>query len=388
MRPLRCLATIPALLALFFGSAGRTETPGLPPTGVSHEEIARSTAGATLENLRGDLLAVFYPATVPTVPHYETRYPALYDRTAFLYVPRPRRSDVLDRLVTVHYRSTDTETAFRITRLVARLIYLHRLRFRRPVSFPRSADSADIWVNAPPGRGNAMGGETRTNQIYLFAVPERKPIEWVRTLCHEWGHLTLVAARGFVSPEPDAAGYLGERLFFKWLREDRDGAADDFTTHTDQDLYHRRQVAPLIEQFLAEGPGSPRLKQTDVAGMDYYIGAALALDETFGSSILAKALWSVDSENARALVDAVRNVLRSSATFSVRTPAWVPLDTGTFDITGSPAGLLGVADRPPLAVSERPRPLTVRLAGWKRARNLRQGTMTVTFSRRRSEETP
>ena len=39
----------------------------------------------------------------------------------------------------------------------------------------------------------------------------RDSIEWVRTVVHEWGHLTLPAARGFTAPENDAAGYLVPR---------------------------------------------------------------------------------------------------------------------------------------------------------------------------------
>ena len=339
------------------------EAGPLPLIG-THDEIARAAVGATLENLPGEIILVLYPATAPQQIIYEARRGGSYTQTASIYTPAPRKRGLLQRTVLLHYHADDTRNAHRAARLIARLLHLHRAHFGQDTTFYHAAPTAEVWFNAPPpAHRTEWGGETWTHHVYLYAPPvpdkespdkggldkggkERSLIEWVRTLCHEWGHLTLPAARGFDSPENDAAGFLGERLYLKWLSEDTATVADDFVTPDGLTLYQNRQVLPLIARLHDGGPASSDLKRRDTDGMDYYIALALASDTAFGSRLLARALFPILSEKPDELVRTLREAVQNSAAFTVRLPAWVPLERGTYQVSGPQTGTLHIADRP------------------------------------------
>jgi hypothetical protein len=198
----------------------------------------------------------------------------------------------------VHHEPPDRLLAQQTARLMARLLRLHYEHFGREARFPRDADVADVWL-APETQPNApeVGGETRDNQVYFFATgAPRSPIEWTRTVVHEWGHLTMNAARGFKEPENDAGGFLGERLYLKWLRADKGlpTAPDDGVVPAGLDLYYERQIAPLISRFRKFGPAAKTLSGMNQAAMDLYIGGVLESDTTYGSQLTGRALRNIE----------------------------------------------------------------------------------------------
>lgn len=356
--------------------------PALVPNRTALEAIV---PGGTVDILGS--YAVVVPAPARPTPALDGRYGWRFGRAAFVYELRADKPAGFARRVTVHYNRDDAPIARRTARLVARLLRLHHERFERPATFPRSSPEADLWLarETPAGQWPQPGGETRDNQVYVFDTgAARTAIEWTRTLAHEWGHLTLPAARAFWEPESDASGFLGERLYLKWLREERQAgtgpASDDGTDAASLDLYYQRQIAPLIARFQALGPEADLLNHADGRAMDLYVGAALAIDDSLGSALLGRGLFTVLDVHPRALLTALGEQAGRSATLAVRLPAWVPLRRATYEITGRRPGALLFANHPPLSLL--PNGVTrlqVRFPGWKWIRAASGGVTAITL---------
>lgn len=305
------------------------------------EELTRRFPGATVDRLEGGAYAVTPPPFALPESVEDLRYHWRFSCAAYVFLPRsegPMRG--LFRVVVLRYQPEYRDQARRCACLIARLLLLHRNHFHRETTFPDQAEGADVFLAAekPPG-GSHLGGETWKNSVYVFGVgvEKRSALEWVRTVAHEWGHLTLPAARRFREPENDAAGYLGERLYLKWLRSGEPGRParepDDGTTVADLDLYYHRQINPLIEEYQDAGPGSSLLDGADTAAMDYYIGAVLATDNAFGSTVTGRALYNVLADRAREFLVALRKDVVESPKVAVTLPAWIPVRQGTYRVT-------------------------------------------------------
>ena len=260
------------------------------------------------------------------------------------------------RLV-IHYQSVgDAPTAEQAMRLYSRLLNLYKERTGMETAFFHDADKADVWLAAQRPETAQDGGETRQNQLYIFGIHDtrRTKLEWVRTLVHEWGHLTLPAARGYTDPETDASGYLGERLYMKWLYDDLTLVGEngqpvhnvyrinDGTTPDDLKKYYTRQIAPLMARFNrpeAEGggPNAPVLLQKDTRAMDGYIGAVCACDTAWGSPQTNRALFGILGTTAPDFFASARTVwtrqMQTGKPVWVHLPAWVPLEKGTYRLT-------------------------------------------------------
>jgi hypothetical protein len=339
--------------------AGPMQTGGAPPfVAPDLPSLKQGAADSEVESELGGYVVVLpAPYAAPAVA-VDPRFHWRFARAIYIYAPdrsamvigSPQVAAGLTRLVTVHHQPEDTPRAQQTARLIARLLRLYRTHFHRDAPFPRDADTADVWLtpDTPPNAQEA-GGETRDNQVYIFATDAaRSPIEWTRTVSHEWGHLTMYAARGFLSPENDAGGFLGERLYLKWMREEpRTGApADDGVTQDGLDLYWDRQIEPLMDLFADAGPTSPKLDGLDDEAMDLYIGGVLAADAAFGSALTGEALRSIEGVRSRDFFDSLRQTVSdrlADSALPVRLPAWVPLERGRYLVSdhdhGGAAGI-------------------------------------------------
>lgn len=394
MRPARLYLAVLTASALGGTRAGRAAEPFALPAVVQSRTALTAKAPATrVEDLPGGLVVVS-PAPFQPAIHVDARYRWRFSQALWVYAPQIPDGPALTRIVTIHYTPDDAEVSQRTARLCARLWRLHCLHLQRRPRFGRGSSEANLWLtrNTPDLSSSVpgVGGETWDNHAYLFATgAERTPIEWVRTVAHEWGHLTLPGARGFVVPENDASGFLGERLYLKWLREETrnstaHGPADGVEV-TGLNTYHARQITPLIARFQAVGPRSPDLDGTSRNAMDLYIGAALAADETLGSALLGRALFTVLGLRARDFVRALQTAVAQASVLPVRLPAWVPLSQTTYTVRAAPAGRPGTvafADRPPFPVRGRTgTKLRVQLPGWKWVRATSGGVQTITLER-------
>jgi hypothetical protein len=292
-------------LLCFLGVLPRAAHAGpVPWTSPDAASLRAAVRDAAVESLPGKYVVLFpEPFAAPT-PLIEARYRWRFSRSVYVFAPvrqttRHNAPPPGLRLVTIlHHEPSDTKLAQQTARLIARLLRLHYEHFGRDVTFPRDADVADVWLapETPPNSGD-MGGETRDNQVYFFAAgAPRSPIEWTRTVAHEWGHLTMNAARGFTEPENDAGGFLGERLYLKWLWEDKNpaSASEDGVVRAGLDLYRERQILPLTARFSRLGPAAKVLSGMGQDSMDLYIGGILASDTADGSLITGRALRNIE----------------------------------------------------------------------------------------------
>jgi hypothetical protein len=345
--------------------------------------------GAAVESLPGGFAVVLPAPDAPLAPETEARYQQRFSRAIYVYAPRQTgAARGLFRVATVHHEPDGRARAGRYGRLAARLLRLHREHFGQDAAFGRDEPSADVWLSpgpAPVGKG--VGGETHGSQVYVWATAtaERTPLEWTRTLAHEWGHLTLPAARGFTEPEGDASGYLGERLYMKWLREDsataRPPRVDDGTVPADLDVYHRRQIAPLMGRWQQGGPQSRLLDARDTAAMDYYIGAALAADDAFGSRVLGRALFTVLDARPRDFLHSIARVTAEMPSVTVRLPAWTPLAKGTYAIAAETPGVVALGGDKVAVSRGRPGVVRVPVWGWERIRSVRGNVSRIILRR-------
>jgi hypothetical protein len=388
-RPFEVRSLVPwlaVLAAVVVPVPGVSVAADLPPASASDRgTLTRDDPRATVEEVPGGFLLLTPPEDRPAMAR-DGRYQWLFPRALFLYqtasggTAAGKGDRGWRRILTVHHAVKDADVALRTARLCARMLRLHRERFGKDAVFPRGHREAHVWLyrQTPLGPQVTLGGETRDNHVYVFATAEpRSPIEWVRTVAHEWGHLTLPAARGFSAPESDASGFLGERLYLKWLREERRAAGrdpllDDGTDAAGLDLYHGRQVAPLIARFEKTGPDSALWDGKGEETMDLYVGAALASDQALGSRLLGDALFTILGTAPRDLLAALRTTARGASLLRVKLPAWVPLERARYEIAAPDRVTVAVAGGAPLRLSRgRPAALRVERPGW---RWLRGGT--------------
>ncbi len=361
-----------------------------PPSAADAKALTGAAPDAAVESLPGGYVVVAPERHAAPYPVEERRYGLRFSRVVAVYEPEGG-SGRLVRRVTLHHEPDQRTQAVTTARLVARLLRLHRERFGRDAAFPRAAPAAAVYLSPDTPKAAALlGGETRGHEVYVFgAGTPRTPLEWTRTVVHEWGHATLPAARGYSEPESDASGYLGERLYFKWLYEEAVSAEttdyQDGTSLPDLELYHRRQIAPLIARFDAAGPNAPAWGRTDTTGMDLYIGAALAFDQAFGSRLLGRALYAIQDVTPRDLLRAMSDVVARAASGSlpVRLPAWVPLAQSRYRVAAADAasGSIAVSDLATVRLDKKGTTLRVARSGWRRV-TPKQGSVTRIYLRR------
>lgn len=353
----------------------------LPLNPANKEALSELSTGMELETLPGGYLVVAPSKTMLGDTKTDPNFGLKLSRQIAVYAPLAAGG--FQQVLAVRHEGADRAFALKVARLAARLMRLHKDRVGKDTAFPQGEDMAQVWLTRvkAPHNGSAAA-ETRVNNVYLFEIAEPRPeIEWARTISHEWGHLTLLAARGYKDPEGDAAGFLGERLFLKWLREDLQAlprSFDDFCERDGLQLYYTRQLAPLMARYNAGGPDDKRLGQLTTAGMDYYIGMALDTDEVFGSKVFGFALYHLEDTTPQALVNAVRNAVFLQTELKVKLPAWVPLAPDSYSVSG-PAGKV-LLDVRPLDPSK-PTPFKVIAPGYKRLKAVAGNIPSVTLRR-------
>jgi hypothetical protein len=304
----------------------------------SREAFGQLEGGFELEDAPGQLLLVKPPRQWQPGDGNDVsiHYPEVATgRRLYLYRPRNAGDESLVRVVTVHYDATESVVATQVAKIAAVFLLLHRTHFARPTQFATVGvddNEAHVWLASQTPLGKEIGGMTRANHVYVFGSGPVLPAdERLRTLAHEWGHLTLsqVCAKGFTSPESDASGYTGERLYLKWLheyseysnskenKESLEGVDKAFLT-----LYYNRQIKPLMDQYNAIGPSS--VKPLTAAGMNKYVGMVLATDEAVGGLLLAKGLFDRDTFRPEDLTNSLSKNITDAPSYSVKLPAWVP----------------------------------------------------------------
>lgn len=261
---------------------------------------------------------------------YNQKYPA----ACFVYIEEKAGGSVTGyaRRFVVHAPDNGAlPTAKRVAKL---LLWFHGMtRERLKTEHDRSLPTMHVWLTRSPGAGLSadVGGEQFKNQIYIYDIfAERKPMEWVREIAHEYGHYALPGVIGFTAPEEWSNGVLGERLYLKWLADEiktgRIPAENlPFITPAELDEFQARQIVPLISRWANQADWK-RLTRTDAAGMDDYTGLILYWDAVHGSAAVRDVFAASSSSANNTYLTApdvgqgAMNSLKDAEKFSVISP--------------------------------------------------------------------
>jgi len=121
-----------------------------------------------------------------------------------------------------------------------------------------------------------------------------------REIAHEYGHAVLPPIGGFKQPEVWVDGYLGEKLFLKWMRDDM--AAKKLTpddamgaSQNGLDAWVKKNVDPLVAKAALQHPDPSSINESQ-AGMDAFLGLALYVQTICPASLFVKSLMYTSSE--------------------------------------------------------------------------------------------
>ncbi|MBN1459690.1 MAG: hypothetical protein JXA57_09130 [Armatimonadetes bacterium] len=151
----------------------------------------------------------------------------------------------------------------------------------------RWGDPIDVWVTA----GGEPGGRAQGRSIYLYAVDTpRQPGEWLREVGHEYGHVCFPGVGGFEDTNDEwGDGHLAELLFPKWLTEL--GAPAWMPWSVDEwEASAQTERQRLMDAARSTEPTETLVKAEDEAARDYFLGAALLIEDAHGSAKLGEVL--------------------------------------------------------------------------------------------------
>ena len=146
---------------------------------------------------------------------------------------------------------------------------------------------------------------TKANAITIYDIGSySKPIEMARELAHEYGHATIPAVGGFETPEDWANGYLGEKLYMRWLRDamvDGTVSSDDVmgAKVTEVDEWVGKNVTPLVIEAASRPPDMKLLDGKGKKAMDAYLGLVLYADSILPQATFARSIRLIGSDRAK-----------------------------------------------------------------------------------------
>jgi hypothetical protein len=161
-----------------------------------------------------------------------------------------------------------------------------------------------------------------------------------REISHEYGHAILPPVGGFQAPEDWGNGYLGEKLYMRYLMNElvakRLGPEDAMgATATELKQFVAKEVDPLWNAVCRSGPNYQLLRSTGQKALDAYLGLALYADLLLPSSVFSRSLKIIGSVKAIDYPASVSNAVAEVPEVSIRVPAnwvkkpmWIPLPKG------------------------------------------------------------
>lgn len=184
------------------------------------------------------------------------------------------------------------------------------------------------------------GHRRRANAIYVYDLGSfREPVEMARELAHEYGHAVLPAIGGFETPEDWGNGYLGERLFLKWLRDGQKAGhlvKEDMMNATlpQLDAWVARNVDALVLRSAAVAPDPRLIGGKGQASLDAFLGLALYMEAVMPPEVFARTLRLIGSMKAADYPAAAVRAAEEK-TFDFRVPPslqgkaiWLPVGKG------------------------------------------------------------
>lgn len=182
------------------------------------------------------------------------------------------------------------------------------------------------------------GRQKSVNTIYFYDLPSfSDPVETAREVAHEYGHAILPPIGGYEAPENWANGYLGEKLFMRWMRDAI--AAGRLTTEDTMgaeapqlDEWVRKNVDPLVIKSSQALPTPQLLNDPSAAGMDRYIGLALYAATILPDAVFGRSMLLTSSTDAKDYPEAIALAAEEPAEYTLRIPTylrgktlWIPV---------------------------------------------------------------
>lgn len=233
-------------------------------------------------------------------------------------------------------RKPENDLAMGVATMDGRLWQLvnHKYKIDHPDMYRglRMVDEYLCWGGQAGGE-QAFGQDVeagivrRVNTIYIYDIASfKKPLEMAREVAHEYGHAVLPAIGGFKAPEDWANGYLGEKLFLRWIRDlmvrgDLDSSSVMGVSLAELEPWVAKNVDPLVLDASSHAPNLAVLRSTGPKAMNAYLGLVLYADSILPQETVARSfkLAGKASEYPDALVQACEGV-----SYTVNLPGMLP----------------------------------------------------------------
>ena len=201
--------------------------------------------------------------------------------------------------------------------LVARMVMqlwnktFRTLKFDHPNQFNSGIVDFYLCFGGEPGGEQLFGEEilpnrpqpVKVNTIYIYQLHSfKEPVEMAREVAHEYGHAILPGIGGFKQPEVFSNGYLGEKLFLKWMRDGIAASRSNPDAPTSLspldamgaplerlDAWVTANVDPLVKQAATRYPDGKLINESR-GGMDAFLGLALYMESAFPPALFTRSL--------------------------------------------------------------------------------------------------
>ncbi len=187
------------------------------------------------------------------------------------------------------------------------------------------------------------GAEQYEDDVFIYdAARDRRPVEWLREIAHEWGHYALPRMGRFTEPEPYASGVLGEAIFLqrlaeeaglvvgeRWPSERAQAAVGALWGNGRVELadYLTQMRTDTLDLWLARGPNSELAAGLGEESFRYLVGAMLWVEAAHGHDLLRATLLKAPGESPADFYYGYRQALRDAAEAGE-----VTLDAGALDL--------------------------------------------------------
>lgn len=184
------------------------------------------------------------------------------------------------------------------------------------------------------------------NTIYFYDLKSfEDKLEKAREVAHEYGHATLPAIGGYSEPENWANGYLGEKLFMRWMRDllknDYFGPVDAMGATLPQlEEWVKQNVDPLVIKGSQALPTRQYLAKHTDDGMERYLSLALYIETVLPDKVFSRSTRLTGSTDAADYPEAIALAAEEPDELPVTIPTylrgkalWVPLNKG--ELTGA-----------------------------------------------------
>jgi hypothetical protein len=252
--------------------------------------------------------------------------------STYAFSPRQAGQQDLRHRVYSQLRNATNDPAVSIARTLLRLFDFNYWQLDLDHDPTFSNGVIDIYLSF----GGTPGGEQRldvdyqrkpkerVNTIYIYDLASfTDPIEKLREVAHEYGHATLPPIGGFQRPEDWANGYLGERVYLRWIRNEMAKGrffVDDAmgANQPSLDEYVATKVTPLVDQATKLGPTS-KWWGVGPEAMDGFMGLALAIDQFVGPRAMARSLVLTDPSKAKDYAKSAADAIQEQPSWRVTT---------------------------------------------------------------------